>query len=216
MGRASVNPYLAHRLSSYFKRSNCNMAFSYKKLITPDEIALFRKHMEGVQPLPKRHENKSIEKEKPVKNKITSPAWNEEDSFLPLNRTIPLQEELFLTVPVVEANTFLEFARPGVQTRVMRKLKRGDYVREALLDLHGFNLVETEENLAYFINAAFQRRMRCVQIIHGKGMHSGSEKPALKNRVNYLLRTYSGVLAFCSALPQDGGNGALYVLLQFQ
>jgi len=36
----------------------------------------------------------------------------------------------------------------------------------------------------------------------------------IKNKVNSWLRQHQDVLAFHSAMPKDGGNGAVYVLLK--
>ena len=56
--------------------------------------------------------------------------------------------------------------------------------------------------------------MRCVCIVHGKGLHSVDGKAVLKSAVNDWLRKIDDVLAFCSAKNSDGGVGALYVLLR--
>ena len=55
---------------------------------------------------------------------------------------------------------------------------------------------------------------RCVRIVHGKGLSSEGKLPVLKVKVNSWLRQKDDVLAFCSARPQDGGTGAVYVLLK--
>ena len=56
--------------------------------------------------------------------------------------------------------------------------------------------------------------MRCVRIVHGKGLRSGHRGPVLKGVVSALLRNTGAVLAYVSARPVDGGTGALYVLLE--
>ncbi len=55
--------------------------------------------------------------------------------------------------------------------------------------------------------------MRCVRIIHGKGLRSGHRGPVLKAAVNAVLRRTGAVLAYVSARQVDGGTGAVYVLL---
>jgi len=114
----------------------------------------------------------------------------------------------------VETGEELLFARPGLQHAVMRKLRRGQYVIEAELDLHGHTVPEAREALARFIGDACAHRKRCVRIIHGKGKSSAGKLPVLKGRVNNWLRQKNEVLAFCSARPNDGGTGAVYVLLR--
>jgi DNA-nicking Smr family endonuclease len=56
--------------------------------------------------------------------------------------------------------------------------------------------------------------VRCARIIHGKGSSTSGRPPVLKQKVNYWLRLYDQVLAFCSATRRDGGTGAVYVLLR--
>ncbi len=114
----------------------------------------------------------------------------------------------------VEAGDELIFLRPGIQHSVLRKLRRGQYSDGAKLDLHGMNIPQAHQALAGFLRHCRVRRINCVRIIHGKGFGSKQQKPVLKNRVNAWLRQRDEILAFCSARPEDGGTGALYVLLK--
>ncbi len=114
----------------------------------------------------------------------------------------------------VETGEFLEFARPGVQLRVLQDLRRG-YIEPTLeLDLHGFTVDYAHETLYEFLLECQQRHVRCARIIHGKGYRSEQRQPVLKQKVNYWLRLCEDVLAFCSATRRDGGTGAVYVLLR--
>ena len=54
----------------------------------------------------------------------------------------------------------------------------------------------------------------CVRIIHGKGHRSSNQGPVLKPMVAKWLTQLNDVLAYCSAKPEDGGSGAVYVLLK--
>jgi DNA-nicking Smr family endonuclease len=72
-----------------------------------------------------------------------------------------------------------------------------------------------KEALCQFITEAMHRQQRCVLIIHGKGGQQGTP-PVIKNLVNRWLPQINEVLAFYSALPKDGGSGAVYVLLKKQ
>lgn len=103
--------------------------------------------------------------------------------------------------------------RPGIQKRVVRRLRRGQYAIEAELDLHGMTRPQAGRALAGFMQDARRRRLGCVRIIHGKGRRSSNEGPVLKPAVAAWLSRRSEVLAFCSARPTDGGSGAVYVLL---
>ena len=107
----------------------------------------------------------------------------------------------------------IEFARPGIQYKTRHKLRRGEYRREAEIDLHGLTTNLARKTLTRFLHEAKDNGWRCVSIIHGKGMGSDGV-PVLKSRLNTWLRHYGDVMAFCSAMPRDGGTGAVYVLLK--
>lgn len=107
----------------------------------------------------------------------------------------------------------LVFRRAGVQPAVVRNLRRGLYRVEAEFDLHGHTVAQAKVALTRFLNEALERDIRCVRIVHGKGLRSGHRGPVLKNVVSNVLRRIVTVVAFVSARPVDGGTGALYVLL---
>jgi DNA-nicking Smr family endonuclease len=114
----------------------------------------------------------------------------------------------------VETGDELYFKRPGVQQRVMEKLRRGQFAIEKELDLHGLTVVDAENALKRFLVYCRQNEIRCVRIIHGKGHGSKDKKPVIKNKLNQWLQKNNSILAFCSARPVDGGTGAIYVLLR--
>jgi DNA-nicking Smr family endonuclease len=114
----------------------------------------------------------------------------------------------------VQPGDELQFRRPGVPEDVLRALRRGRFRVQDETDLHGLNASEATAHLARFLRAARARDLRCVRIIHGKGLRSGARGPVLKNTVNALLRRAEAVLAFASARPTDGGTGATLVLLE--
>ena len=97
---------------------------------------------------------------------------------------------------------------------VLRKLKRGQFAIEAEIDLHGLGRHAAHDALAPVpATTACCRGLRCVRVIHGKGLRSGPGGPVLKHVVNHWLRKFENVAAFASARPVDGGTGAVYVLL---
>ena len=107
----------------------------------------------------------------------------------------------------------ISFRRAGVQDRVLRKLKRGEYRVDEVCDLHGLRVDEAKAALREFLAHALAHHLRCVRIIHGKGKGSGPRGPVLKVAVNMILRKTEPVLAFTSARRVDGGTGAINVLL---
>jgi DNA-nicking Smr family endonuclease len=116
----------------------------------------------------------------------------------------------------LETGEELHFSRPGLQHGVLRKLRRGHYVVEAELDLHGNTVPEARERVAAFLRQARLAGRRCVRIIHGKGKGAAGKLPILKGKVNHWLRQKDEVMAFASCMPRDGGTGAVYVLLRRQ
>ena len=114
----------------------------------------------------------------------------------------------------VETGDELLYTRAGLQHGVIRKLRRGQYAIEAELDLHGATVLQAREAVDTFLKNARDRDKRVVRIIHGKGNTSAGKLPVLKGKVNSWLRQKDEVLAFCSARPNDGGTGAVYVLLK--
>jgi len=114
----------------------------------------------------------------------------------------------------IETGEELLYSRPGLQHSVMRKLRRGQYTIEAQLDLHGNTVPEARERVSAFLRDMQAQDKRCVRIIHGKGKSSEGRLPVLKGKVNAWLQQWDQVLAFCSARPNDGGTGAVYVLLR--
>jgi DNA-nicking Smr family endonuclease len=107
----------------------------------------------------------------------------------------------------------LVFRREGVPPATVRKLRRGQYRVQAEIDLHGLNVEEAKTALRSFLAEALEQQIRCVRIVHGKGLRSGHRGPVLKGTVSSVLRKVGRVLAFVSARQVDGGTGAVYVLL---
>ena len=114
----------------------------------------------------------------------------------------------------VEPGEQLFYARAGVQHKITRKLRRGQYAVQQALDLHGMTVAAAREATAQFIRDCVANDVRCVRIIHGKGLRSAEATPAIKSRIGGWLARSNDVLAYASARPADGGAGALYVLLR--
>ena len=114
---------------------------------------------------------------------------------------------------LLDTDDLLSFRRPGIGPDVTRKLRRGDWSIQRQLDLHGLRRDEARERLSFFIREAPKQGIRCLRIVHGKGLGSPGKAPVLKSRVHSWLVQKTEVLAFVQAKPADGGAGALVVLL---
>jgi len=108
----------------------------------------------------------------------------------------------------------LSFRRPGIGPDVLRKLRRGEWVIQDHLDLHGARVDEARDLLAGFLREAIRRGLRCVRVVHGKGLGSKHRQPVLKGKTRAWLAQRDEVIAFCQARPAEGGSGALVVLLR--
>ena len=108
----------------------------------------------------------------------------------------------------------LSYLRPGMGHDVTHRLRAGHWSIQRQLDLHGLRTDEAREALGEFIRHAQRDGARCVRVVHGKGLGSPGRMPVLKGRVHSWLVQKQEVLAFVQARPNDGGAGALIVLLQ--
>jgi DNA-nicking Smr family endonuclease len=106
------------------------------------------------------------------------------------------------------------FVRPGLRADVASKLRRGHWSVQSELDLHGLTVDEAHDALSDFIVAARARRIRCVRVIHGKGLTSPGKEPVLKGKVRRWLAHWDEVLAYTEAPRHAGGSGAMLVLLK--
>ncbi len=116
-----------------------------------------------------------------------------------------------------DSDDFIEGSVKGFDLRVMRKLRTGDFSSQANLDLHGLTREEAKPALEAFIQKSRISGHRCVLIVTGRGLHSKDSVPVLRQSVQLWLtrgKSAKHVLAFCSALPRDGGAGAVSVLLR--
>ena len=105
-------------------------------------------------------------------------------------------------------------ARPGLPRDILRKLRRTHWVIQDDLDLHGLTGDEAALEMATFLSGARRRGLRCVRIVHGKGLRSVGREPVLKRRIRRLLTRRDEVLAFVEPRAAHGGGGAVVVLLE--
>jgi DNA-nicking Smr family endonuclease len=115
------------------------------------------------------------------------------------------------------SDEYMEGAVSGVGPKIMKRLKRGEFSVQDYIDLHGLTKKEAEAVVDEFIIKSYHKGMRCVLIVHGRGLGSLNHQPAIKKELPVWFRRGNLkriVLAFVTARPCDGGAGALYVLLK--
>jgi DNA-nicking Smr family endonuclease len=130
-----------------------------------------------------------------------------------------LQEAIsdeFDAATLLDIDDALSFRRPGIGTDVTRKLRKGGWSIQGEIDLHGLRREEAREALSGFVRDAHRRGWRCVRVVHGKGLGSPGKMPVLKGKVQSWLIQKNEVLAFVQARGDEGGAGALVVLLKPQ
>jgi DNA-nicking Smr family endonuclease len=115
---------------------------------------------------------------------------------------------------LLDVDDAMSFRRPGIGTDVTRKLRRGDWSIQAEIDLHGMRREEAREALSEFLRDAYRQGLRCVRVVHGKGLGSPGKAPVLKGKVHSWLVQKNEVLAFVQARADEGGAGAVVVLLK--
>jgi DNA-nicking Smr family endonuclease len=118
------------------------------------------------------------------------------------------------TGSLLDTDEALSFRRPGVGADVVRKLRKGEWSVQSHLDLHNLRTEEARDALGQFIRECYKQGIRCVRVVHGKGLGSPGKVSVLKPKVQSWLIQKNQVMAFVQATPGQGGAGALVVLLQ--
>ena len=139
------------------------------------------------------------------------PLQRQRDEAAALRETL---SDSFDVDSLLETDAALSFRRPDIGPDVVKKLRRGGWVIQAQIDLHGLRRDEAREQLGSFLQEAARKGLRCVRVIHGKGNGSPGKEPVLKQRVHSWLVQKAAVIAFTQARAAEGGSGALVVLLR--
>jgi len=164
----------------------------------PDDAALFRATVGEVNPLAKQNRIK--------------PYFSPRKPYTPSDEpasAIPDNLSDFTPDDVPD-----EYTSNGISRLSLCKLKRGFWPIHDNLDLHGSNRDTARKLLQEFIHSATNHEMRCVLVIHGKGINSQSGDAVLRKLTRHWLTQHPKVLGYCDALPKQGGSGAVLVLLK--
>jgi len=170
------------------------------------EAAVFRDAMADAVPL--KPTPRAVAAREPV---APRPLQREADERLALAQS--MSDEIDIE-RLLDTDENLSFRREGVGTDVVRRLRRGQWTVQGQIDLHGKRVDEARVALVEFLAQALREQRRCLRVIHGKGLGSVAREPVLKGKVLRWLVQRDEVLAFCQARPNDGGAGALLVLLR--
>jgi DNA-nicking Smr family endonuclease len=179
-----------------------------KRTTDEDDTALFMSAMDGVMQVTDRGEPPPV-----VNPRLPEIIDENAEALAELAEMVAGQGDFDFAA----AHDVIEGAAPGVDGRLMRSLRRGDFSVQARLDLHGMTQTQARDAVERFLSESRRAGKRCVLIIHGRGLNSPEQLPVLKESLRGWLsqkRVGRLVLAFSSARPQDGGTGAVYVLLR--
>ena len=172
-----------------------------------DEAALFYSAMDGVQQMTHRGEA-------PAPNPRLPEIIDENaEALAQLSELVAGQGDFEFTT----GDEYIEGAGPGIDRNLLRSLRRGDFSVQGRLDLHGMTAAQAKDAVERFLSDNRRAKKRCVLIVHGRGLNSKDQIPVLKDGLKQWLsqkRVGQMVLAFATARPQDGGAGAVYVLLR--
>ncbi len=177
-------------------------------MLDPDDLEAFRAAVADAKPLPasgRVHLGGPMPPPRPLQHLADERAALRES----LHGPITLQDRL-------EGGDEPSHLRNGVANSVLRDLRRGRWAIQGEIDLHGLNREEARDQLAAFLAQSLKRGRRCVRIVHGKGHGSPGREAVLRRLVRGWLVQKNEILAYCQAKPQDGGEGAVIVLLRTQ
>jgi DNA-nicking Smr family endonuclease len=171
----------------------------------PDDFALFRAEMRDVAP------QAPVNRVEPWRAPVAPvPTQSQADERAVLEELARLATD--------DADTELEddwaYLRPGLPRDILRKLRRTHWVIQDQVDLHGLTADEAALAMAQFLAECRRRGVRCVRIVHGKGLRLRGREPVLKRRIRRLLSRRDEVLAFVEPRAIHGGGGAVVALLE--
>ena len=175
--------------------------------INPEDAALFRAAVGEVKPLPETGRvAPQVAARKPVLRRAGSD--QQTSASRPGGSTTDTLSDF------APEDTTEDYLGNGLSRMTLRKLRRGSWPVQDSLDLHGNTSEAARKLLQLFLQEATGRGLRCVLVIHGKGLNSQDGEGVLRKLTRHWLTQHPQVLAFCNAQPRDGGSGAVVVLLK--
>jgi DNA-nicking Smr family endonuclease len=170
-----------------------------------DDVSLFRDAVKDVKPFTAPPKDDYKLKPKPIPLQFI----RDEQQAL-----VDSLSDHYIPAHEIETGEELLYLRDGHSPDILSKLRRGHWVIQAKIDLHGLISDEARAYVSSFISDCKKRGIRCVRIVHGKGLGSRNREPILKNKLRGWLMQKDEVIAYAEAKKQDGGSGAVIVLLK--
>lgn len=170
-----------------------------------DDVQLFQEAVKGARPVKVNRVLHPQKKPKPIPKKLY------EDERQVLRDSL---SDGYIPTYEMESGEELLYLREGQSPVILGKLRRGHWVVQAHIDLHGLISDEARLYVAEFIADCKKKGIRCVRIVHGKGLGSRNKEPVLKHKLRNWLMQKDEVIAYAQAKQNDGGSGAVIVLLK--
>lgn len=175
-----------------------------------DEDAILREAYAGVR----RFDDGGGNHRMPVVPEVTHAVVSEEAEVLAALSDLVSGVGAF---DLTETEEYIEGARVGLDPRLLSRLRRGEFAVQDHIDLHGMIQPDAKHALREFVLKSVGKGVRTVLVVHGRGLGSPGGRPVLKHATAQWLshgEIGAHVHAFATSRPQDGGAGAMYVLLR--
>jgi DNA-nicking Smr family endonuclease len=177
-----------------------------------DEMAEFREAMAGVTPL-----KGSWQRVAKIPDQNTRPVHPPNAGDLEVMAHLSDLVSGIAEMDIAFSDEYIEGSVKGFDRKLMQKLKRGLFPIQDHVDLHGCTRQDAELRVTEFLLKSHRLGLRCVLVVHGRGLNSEDHIPILKERLPVWLNrgpVKKIVLAFSTARSYDGGTGAIYILLR--
>lgn len=171
------------------------------------DTELLKLALEGVQPLTPPNRAKPL-RQKPRPIVRLDERGDQKNLLTPLDITPSAPET------GQQCDDALIYRSNGLSQQHLRKLRRGHWKTQDNLDLHGMTIEQAHQLTSDFLSDAIRQGLRCVRIVHGKGLRSPNREPVIKKNLAAWLQQWKEILAYCQAPPAEGGSGAVLVLLR--
>lgn len=170
-----------------------------------EDLSLFYEAVKGARPVKNNRILHPEKKPKPIPRQLM---LDEQQAL------VDSLSDHYIPAHELESGEELLYLREGQSPVVLSKLRRGHWVVQAHIDLHGLISDEARRYVSEFIADCKKRGIRCVRIVHGKGLGSKNREPVLKHKLRNWLMQKDEVIAYAQAKATDGGSGAVIVLLK--
>ena len=170
-----------------------------------NDVQLFHEAVKGARPIKSTRIVHPVKKPKPIPKQLI----RDERQAL-----VDSLSDHYIPAHELESGEELLYLREGQSPMVLSKLRKGHWVVQAHIDLHGMIADEARAYVSEFISECKKRGIRCVRIVHGKGLGSKNREPVLRQKLRGWLMQKDEVIAYAQARATDGGSGAVLVLLK--